>query len=81
MTTKAAKGYTKTKHILAATLDHLKISHIPFYPIKAKVIRDSLIEFEQVASVAVYKFGVLFCSNGQTTENEMFSNRLSFSFL
>eukprot|EP01090_Pellita_catalonica_P014256 TRINITY_DN3582_c0_g1_i1.p1 TRINITY_DN3582_c0_g1~~TRINITY_DN3582_c0_g1_i1.p1 ORF type:complete len:590 (-),score=88.28 TRINITY_DN3582_c0_g1_i1:100-1869(-) len=42
---------------------------------KSPQVRDALVNFEKKLSVVGYKFGVLFCKDGQSTEEEMFGNR------
>jgi hypothetical protein len=42
--------------------------------IKSPLIVDELLNFEARQQIQSYKFGVLFCKEGQTKEEEMFSN-------
>ena len=60
-----------------------EISELNYIKVKYFLIEESLLNFEKNFINNGYKFGILYCSDGQTDENHMYANGPSFlsSFL
>jgi hypothetical protein len=46
-----------------------------FQKINGQQIKDRLFKYEDQLVRTVYKFGILYCKEGQTSEDEMYNNR------
>eukprot|EP01122_Echinamoeba_exundans_P008326 TRINITY_DN2748_c0_g1_i10.p1 TRINITY_DN2748_c0_g1~~TRINITY_DN2748_c0_g1_i10.p1 ORF type:complete len:708 (-),score=79.82 TRINITY_DN2748_c0_g1_i10:1611-3734(-) len=72
LVTKGSKSKASVNQIMKAIAPAL--SRAKLQPIKQTSIVEDLIAFEEKQMVHAYKFGVLYCQEGQTREEEMFSN-------
>ena len=50
------------------------LAKVKFYQVKDLAIEKSLLKIERNHVTYNYKFGVLYCREGQVEENDMFSN-------
>ena len=50
------------------------LAKVKFFPIKDLSIEKALLKIEHNHVTYNYKFGVLYCKDGQTEENDMFAN-------
>src|SRR5689334_17455897 len=54
--------------------EHQKLASVKYHRVKSPDFPNELVAIEKKLISSVYKFGVLYCKENQTTENEMFNN-------
>ncbi len=49
--------------------------------VKDKSLNDDLVKFEQQLRISKYKFGILYCGEGQVEEDDIYSNGIIYCLL
>jgi hypothetical protein len=72
-------AFKKEKQVLQLILPQLNYAKLSKVSQEQdKKLRDRLLSLDEMRAVKKYKFGVLFCKEGQFHENEMFGNGIRF---
>ncbi|KAL6072149.1 GTPase-activating Rap/Ran-GAP domain-like protein 3 [Balamuthia mandrillaris] len=74
ITAKSISDHGSKIKAIKQTQPQLQLENIKFFKAKHPKMRELLLKYEESTISTCYKFGVIYCKEGQTTEDEMYNN-------